>query len=171
MRLELVEFGAQRVARRALLMGEIGRDAVELAQAVVVAIWKVGRDGDPLPALGRDGLGFGLQLLGDQGLDQAHILQPAAVVLLEEVTHDDASRRLVGVNPNEQHALVGCANGLLRQHATDLIRLLAIGTLERVPDQLLAHMVGCHRERHELFERYAVLGIDVEELRRPSGEA
>lgn len=42
-------------------------------------------DRDPLPAFGRDRLGLGLQLLGDEAIEQRHILQPAAVIVLEQI--------------------------------------------------------------------------------------
>ena len=126
---------------------------------------------DPLPAFGGDLLRLGLQLLGDQAVEQADILQPAAIVLLEEIAHDDAARLLIGVEADEQGALVGRAHGAFRQHAADLIRLLAVGALERFPDLLLARVIVRHRERHELVERHAVFGIDVEQLLRHRGEA
>ena len=77
----------------------------------------------------------------------------------------------IGVEADEQRALVGGANRALRQHAADLIGLLAVGALDRVPDLLLAGVIGRHGERHELVERHAVFGIDVEQLLRDGGEA
>ena len=121
---------------------------------------------DPLPAFGGDLFRLGLQLLGDQAVEQSDILQPTAVVLLEEIAHDDAARLLVGIEADEQGALVPCAHGALRQHAADLIRFLAVGALKRFPDLLLTRMIGRHREGHELVERHAVFGIDVEQLLR-----
>ena len=121
---------------------------------------------DPLPAFGGDLFRLGLQLLGDQAVEQSDILQPTAVVLLEEIAHDDAARLLVGIEADEQGALVPCAHGALRQHAADLIRFLAVGALKRFPDLLLTRMIGRHREGHELVERHAVFGIDVEQLPR-----
>ena len=60
--------------------------------------------------------------------------------------------------------LVGGAHRALGQHAADLIGLLVVGALDRLPNLLLALMVGADREGHELVERHAVLGIDVEQL-------
>ena len=99
------------------------------------------------------------------------ILQPAAIVLLEEIAHDDAASRLIGFEADEQRALVGGPNGALRQHAADLIGLLAVGALDRVPDLLLTGVIGRHGEGHELLQRHAVFGIDGEELFRDGGEA
>ena len=114
LRLELGVFGLQRVDRRLLLGREVGRRAVEFAQAVGMAVGKVDGDLDPLPALGGDRLGLGLQLLGDQPVEQRDILQPAAIVVLEEVAHDDAAGRLIGVEADEQRPLVGGAHGASR---------------------------------------------------------
>ena len=99
-------------------------------------MWPNGKstfDLDPLPALGGDLLRLGLQLLGDQAVEQGDILEPAAIVLLEQVAHDDAARLLIGIEADEQRALVGCAHGALRQHAADLIRLLAVRALRAFP--------------------------------------
>ncbi len=38
---------------------------------------------DPLPAFGGDLLRFGLQLVGNQAVEQSDILKPAAIVMLE----------------------------------------------------------------------------------------
>ena len=48
-----------------------------------MAIWEVGRDLDPLPALGADRFGLALELLHDQPVEQSGVLQPAAVVRIE----------------------------------------------------------------------------------------
>ncbi len=97
-----------------------------------MAEWGVDIHLDPLPAFGGDLLRLGLQLLGDQAIEQADIFQPTAIVLLKKIAHDDAARLLIGIEANEQHALVGSAHGALRQHAADLIRLLAVRTPGRI---------------------------------------
>ena len=48
--------------------------------------------------------------------------------------------------------------------------LLVVGVLQGFPSLLLPLMVGIDSETHELVERHAVLGIDVEQLRRDAGE-
>ena len=45
-----------------------------------------------------------------------------------------------------------------------MVRFLAVGALQRLPHLLLPRMVGRHPEGHELLERHAVFGIDVEQL-------
>ena len=55
---------------------------------------------------------------------------------------NDAAGRLIGVEPDEQRPLVGGAHRLLGQHAPDLIGLFVPGTCNRLPDLLLARMIG-----------------------------
>ncbi len=86
--------------------------------------------------------------------------------MLEQIAHDDAAGLLVGIEPDELRATIGGADGVLRQHPADLIRLVIAGAADIVPDLLLARVVGRDREGHELLERHAVLGIDVVQLRR-----
>ncbi len=62
---------------------------------------------DPLPALGRDGLGLGLELLGDEPVEQRNVLKPAAIVVLEEIAHHGAAGLLIHVDPDELRAAVG----------------------------------------------------------------
>ena len=135
-----------------------------------MAVGEVGRDLDPLPAFGADRLRFPLQLFGNQPVEQRGVLQPAAVVGLEQVAQDDAAGGLVGLDADELRPLVGGAHRALGEHAADLIRLPGVGALQRLPHLLLARVVGIDRERHELVERHAVLGIDLQQLRRDRGQ-
>src|SRR3546814_12227960 len=84
-------------------------------------------------ALGGDRLGLGLQLLGDEAIEKPDVLQPPAIVGLEQVAHDDAAGRLIGSDAEEDSALVRCAHGRLGQHAPDLIGLLRPSILDRIP--------------------------------------
>jgi hypothetical protein len=168
--LELGVLGVQHVDRRLFLDSEIRRRAFEFAQMVGVAEREIDIDLDPLPALGGDLLRFGFQLFCDHAVEEADILQPAAVILLEEIAQDDTARLLIGFEADEQGALVRRARGAFRQQPADLIRLLAVGALKRLPDLLLTRVIVRHGERHELFERHTVLGIDVEQLVGDSGE-
>ena len=52
----------------------------------------------------------------------------------------------------------------LGELAADQIGLLVVGARDGLPDLLLTGMVAGDGERHELLQRHAVLGIDVEEL-------
>ena len=140
--------------------------AAEPAQPVGVAVGEVGGDLDPLPAFGTDGLCFPLQLRGDEPVEQRRVLQPAAVVGLEQVAQHDAAGGLVVGDADEPRPPVGGTHRVLREHPADLVRLPRGHALQRLPHLLLARVVGIDRERHQLVERHAVLGIDLQQLRR-----
>ena len=136
-----------------------------------MAIREVGRDLDPFPALGADSLGLAFQFLHDEAVEQRRVLQPAAIVGVEQVAQDDPACRLIGLQADELRPLVGRPHRPFRQHAADLVGLLGIGALQRLPDLLLAGMVGVDGETHQLVERHAVLGVDFEQLRGHRSEA
>ena len=71
---------------------------------------------------------------------------------------------LVGLDSDELCPLVGGAYGSLGQKASNVVRLLVVGTLQGFPHLLLALGVRINRERHELVERHTVLGVDLEQL-------
>jgi hypothetical protein len=60
--------------------------------------------------------------------------------------------------------LASRANRPFGELAPDVVRLLDMAARELLPNLLLAHMIVRYRERHELLQRHAVLGIDVEEI-------
>ena len=128
-----------------------------------MAIGEIEPDLDPLPALGPDLLRFLVELLGDEHVDQADILQPAAVVALEQVAHDRSARFDIGVDADELHALVGGAHRVLGQHAADLVGLLVVALPHRLPHLFLTRMVGIDRERHQLVEAHLVAREGVEQ--------
>ena len=142
MLLEAIKLGLQGVTARPLLISEVDGLAVELAEARSVAIRKIGSDRDPLPALGTKGLGFGLQLLDHQAVEQRRVQEPAAIVKLEQIAHHGAAGRLVVGNTDE---------------------LCHMAARELHPNLLLAYGIVRYRERHELFQRHAILGVNVEE--------
>lgn len=106
---------------------------------------------DPFPAFASDLLRFGLQFVGNQAIEQRNVLQPAAIVVLEKVAHENAAGLLIGVKADELSALVRDAHGAFRQHAADLEWPLIPRLLECLPHLLLARTVGRHREGHELL--------------------
>ena len=109
--------------------------------AVGMAVGEVGRDLDPLPALGLD-LGRHLaQPLGDHQVDQADILELAAVVALEQVAHDAAARLDIGIDVDEPGAFVRRAHRALGQHPPDGVRLAIVGGGEPFDHLLLALVV------------------------------
>ena len=81
-----------------------------------------------------------------------------------------AAGRDIGVQADELRALVGGADRAFGQHAADGVGLLVVGALQPLEHLLLALVVAADGEGHELVERHAVLGIDVEQLRRDRGE-
>ena len=85
--LEPIVLLPQSVPRRLLVGRHRHRVAPQLPQPEMVAVGEVGRDLDPLPPLGGHGLRLVAELLGRQPLQQRRVLQPAAVVALEQVAH------------------------------------------------------------------------------------
>src|SRR3546814_7139394 len=80
------------------------------------------------------------ELLGDEVVEQRDVLEPAAVIMLEQVAQHDAARLLIGLEADELHPLVGGAHGALGQQPPDLIGLLAVGSSEPFPDLLLTRI-------------------------------
>ena len=91
--------------------------------------------------------------------------------MLEQITHHHATRRLVDISADEKRPPIGRAHGALGELAADQVRLLVVAPRNGVPDLLLAGTVGGDGERHQLLQRHAVLGIDVEQLGGYRGEA
>src|SRR3546814_14738858 len=89
--LVLLRLGVERFDRRLFLGREIEWLALQFAQTAGRVVGEADRDLDPLPPFGRDRLGRGLQLLRDQPVEKCCVLQPAAIVGLEQVPHDDAA--------------------------------------------------------------------------------
>ena len=88
-------------------------------------------------------------------------MQPTTVVALEEIAHDGAAGGDI-IFADILRPLVGGAHGALGQKPANLVGLLIVGALDRLPNLLLALMVRTDRESHELVERHAVLGVNVE---------
>jgi hypothetical protein len=86
--------------------------------------------------LGADGSSLVLQLFGDQSVEQHGVLQPAAVVLLEEISHDVTAGSLIGVNSDEARTLVGGPHNPFGQKAPNVVRLLVVGPLHGLPHLL-----------------------------------
>ena len=168
---QLVELGPEGVVSSHLFLRQRTLLPDKAAQIVGVAIREVGRDLNPPPAFGANRVGFALELIRDQPVEQGWILQPAAVIRIEEIAQDGPARSLVSFDPDELGPLVRGAHRAFRQHATDLVGLLGIGALQRLPHLLLTRMVGIDGERHDLVQGHAVLGIDIEQLGRDGSKA
>lgn len=135
-----------------------------------VAIGKVGVDLNPLPALGPDDFGLIGQLFRHHGVEQAGILQPPTIVLLEQIAQDVAPALDVIVEPDKLSPLVRSPHRTFRQHPADLIGLFGIVPLQGLPNLFLPLVFGVHREGHELVKRHLILGICLMQRRCDSGE-
>ena len=164
-RLKRVVFGLEGIEARLLLGGQISRCSLEPAVPVIMAVGKAGGDIEPLPAFGGDRLGFRPQLVGDKTFEQSDILEPAAAILFEEIAQHVAAGRLIGCEADKPRALVGSPHRALGQKAPDLVRLVVARLVDALPDLFLSSMLGGDGERHQLLERHAVVGIDVEQSR------
>ena len=168
---QAVELVLQRIARRLLLRGDVDRNAFDLAETMRDAVGNADGGFDPLPAVARDLVGDRRQLFGDEAIEKTDVLEPAAIVGLEQVAQNRAARCLIGADADEDGALVRGADRGLGQHAPNLKRLFLPAIAEGLPDLLLTSMVMRHAEGHELFECHAVFGIDIEQSRRDRHEA
>lgn len=95
--LQLVELSPESFIGGRLLFGERTLLADQAAEIVGVAIRKVGGNFDPLPAFGADYVGLALQVLRDEPVEQGRVLQPTAVIGIEQVAQNNAARRLIAL--------------------------------------------------------------------------
>lgn len=89
--------------------------------------------------------------------------QPSAAI-----AHDRPAGGLIGVNADELRTAIGDAHSALDQQPEDVIGLLVVGAGKALPDLFLARVIVRHREGHQLVERDAVIGVEVEKLLRDS---
>ena len=170
-RFDIVDLLLERCEGRVLFGGERHGLTANLAQAVGVAVGEVRRDLDPLPAFRPDGDRLLVEFLGNHHLKQADVLKPPAVVALKQVVEDGPASLLIGRDADELRPLVRCAHRAFGQHAPDGIRLLVVGLAQPLEHLLLALVIAVDGERHQLVERHAVLGVDVEQLGRDGSKA
>ena len=140
------------------------------AKTVGMAIREVNRDDDPLPAFGTEAFGFSFQLLCDQAVEQRRVLQPAAVIIFEQVAQDATAGSLIGFAADEQRTPIRGLHRALGELPADVEGLPVVAVGKRVPHLLLAHVVVCDREGHELLQRHPIIGVDVEQLGRDRRE-
>ncbi len=160
----------KRVVGRLLRLGQRHRLAGQAAQSPAVPVGEAQRHLDPPPALRPDGGGFRLQLLHDQVIEQRRVLQPAAVVMLEQVAHHRPAGGHVGLQPDEQRPLVRRPHRPLGQQPADLVGLPAVGLRQRLPNLLLPRPVVGDGEGHQMFQRHLLVGVGVEQRRCDGGE-
>ena len=112
---------------RTLLIRHRCRIAGQGPQAVAVAVGQVKCYLDPLPALNRNRLSLGLKFVRHQPIEQGRVLQPTAIIALEEVMQHRATRRFIGINTHKDRAPVGNPDRGFGQHPADLEWLLVPG--------------------------------------------
>ena len=168
---QAIQFRLQGHAGRLLFVGYLDRRAGKLAHPMGGAVRNAEARLDPFPALGGDLVGFCPELLGDQSIKQADVLEPPAIVGLEKIAQHDAAGGFIGVDTDEDRAFVGGADRGFGQHPPDLPGLFLPAIADRRPDLFLAGVVLGDGEGHDVFERHAVLGIDIEQDGRHGGEA
>jgi len=130
---------------------------------VIMSVGKAGGDIQPLPAFGGDRLGFRPQLAGDKTFEQSDIFKPTTAIFFEEIAQHVAAGRFIGRETDKPSALVGAPNRALGQKAPDLVWLVVTGLVDALPDLFLSSVLGGDGERHQLLERHAVVGVDVEQ--------
>jgi hypothetical protein len=163
-------FRLQGLAAGLLCRRHLDGPAAQSTVTVGMPVGEVRGRGDPFPALRAQLFGRRLELRRHQAIEKRRVLEPVAVVMLEEIPHDGAASGFIGADADEPHALIPGPDSALRELASDEIWLLVVGTCQHVPDLLLPRMVVREGERHERLERHAVLGIDVEQLLGDAGE-
>ncbi len=84
--------------------------------------------------------------------------------MFEQIARHDTACCLIGINADEQRAFVGGANCAFGELAADVVWFCVAAMEQLLPDLLLTGMVVGHCERHQLFQRHAVAGVDVEEF-------
>ena len=169
-RFERLGFGFEGRKPRFLIARHRLGDTGDFAHAARCIPRQVDRGRHPFPAFGADLLPFGLQPVGHELIKQGRIGQPAAIVGLEQVAHHAAARRRIGLDADETHPLVGNAHRILGQLLANVMGRLIVAVGEQFPDLFLARMVVRHGKAHQLFERHAVLGIDLVQPGRDRGE-
>ena len=81
-----------------------------------------------------------------------------------------AASALVGLDADEHRAPVARRDRALGQQPADVVALLVVSAGDLLPDLHLAGLVANYGEGHELIERHAVLGVNVEQRGRDGGE-
>ena len=151
-------------------VGELSGRAGHHAHAVAITPGKIDCRRRPFPTFGLEPCRFGLQAVGDQFVEQVHVLQPASVVILEQVAHDAAARGHIGIERDEADPLVGGAHGIFGQARADIGGRTVEAVRQHLPDLLLPLVILADREGHQLIEGHAVIGIDFMQPGRDRGE-
>ena len=84
---------------------------------------------------------------------------------MKQVAQDGAAGLVIRVDADELSPLVGGADGPFGQHPADGVGLLILGRLQPLENLFLARVIAGDGKGHELIERHAVVGIDIEQGR------
>ena len=170
---ELVVAGLQLVDLGPLLVGRNAGLGLDAAVAGGVVPRGLDHGDGPLPA-GRQLVGGRLELRHGELLQQHRVLEPDAVLVFvgEEVAHDRAAGRLVGVHPDEAGDRRAARHPFLGQQPLHLPggRAVALGR-DLFPDRHLALAVGGDGEGLQHLQVDLVGPVGVEQLRRGVAEA
>ena len=166
-RFQLVEKGLELPF---LILGERRRNRFQGPEIAVMIPREIDGGFDPAPAFGLEGLGFGGKLFADQPFEQGHVLQIAAVIIVEQIADDDAARGLVRVGADEDRAAVAGMHRFLGEHAADGVGSLVPLLLDGVEDLLLPLVIVGEAKRHELIEGDFVILVGLKENRARLGE-
>ena len=148
------------------LIGERGRHRHERPEPIGRVVRDVLGGFDPFPALGAHRFGRRIKLLVHELLEEKRIGEIAAPVFFEEIAHDKAARRFIGLDPHKAHARITGGDGVFGEKPADVMRgLKPASLLDGVPDLFLPRMIGVQGERHEKIERQGILFIEGEEFR------
>ncbi|KPH86919.1 hypothetical protein GLUCOINTEAF2_0204244 [Komagataeibacter intermedius AF2] len=104
-----------------------------------------------------------MQFFHDQPVQNGRILQPAAVVSLEQVAHDVATRYDIGLQPDETGTGIRSPDGLSRQHAADDIGFAIMALGHDLPDLFLPRVVVADGKGHQLLQAHPILLIDFKQ--------
>lgn len=113
-------FGLQGFDPGLFFVGEPSGRAGDDAHAVAVTPGEINGRCCPFPPVSLEPGRLCLQAVGDQRVEQVHVLQPAPVVILEQVAHDAATRSHIGIERDEADPLVGGAHGIFGQTRADI---------------------------------------------------
>jgi hypothetical protein len=92
--------------------------------------------------------------------------RPGRYLTATTITHPNPDTLDWMIDPFAREFGAGKLSAFTLGYTPYVIWLVVAGSADVVPDLLLTRLVGRSREGHQLFERPAIFGIDVVQLRR-----
>ena len=148
---------------------KVNRFGLDALKVLPLGVVKTRHDHNPLPPLGADGRGLGLQFLGHQTVEQSHIGQIALMFRLEQIKGNVATRSLVRLKTDKQRAAVMGFDMGSGQGATNGVRVTRPAQGFK-PNGFLRRVVVGHGEGHQLVERKFILPIKLHQARTDASE-